>query len=58
MAIFAAGQGLPQLEEIAAVAGEVAGWDAVRIHEEMAAYASTIRRCYQIAPPSRKRSAA
>ena len=58
MAIFAAGQGLPQLEEIAAVAGEVAGWDAARVREEMTAYASTIRRCYQIAPPRRKRSAA
>jgi glycerol-3-phosphate dehydrogenase len=61
MAIFAAGQGLPQLDEIAAVAGQAAGWDSERIREETAAYANTIRRCYQIAPPkrkSRKRSAA
>ena len=58
LAILAVGQGLPQLEEIAAVAGEVAGWDSARIREEVAAYASTIRRHYQIAPSDKERSAA
>jgi glycerol-3-phosphate dehydrogenase len=57
MAILAVGQGLPQLEEIATVAAEVAGWDSARVREEIAAYANTIRRRYQIAPPRSKRSA-
>jgi len=58
LAILAVGQGLPQIEEIAAVAGEVAGWDSARVREEVAAYAGTIRRHYQIAPSDKERSAA
>ena len=52
MALFAAGQGLPELEHIARLAGEAAGWDAARTQEEAASYASAVRRRYQIVAPS------
>jgi glycerol-3-phosphate dehydrogenase len=48
MAIFAVGQGLRELPEIAAVAAREAGWDAARSHDEMIAYANRVRRSYQI----------
>jgi glycerol-3-phosphate dehydrogenase len=55
MALFAPGQGLPELEHIARLAGEATGWDATRVREETTAYAETVRRRYQIvAPPLRE----
>ncbi len=48
LALFSEGQGLPELAEIASRAGEVLGWDAVRVRSETAAYADTVRRRYQI----------
>jgi glycerol-3-phosphate dehydrogenase len=48
LALFAEGQGLPQLARIASVAGEAAGWDAERTREEAAAYGAAVRRRYQI----------
>jgi glycerol-3-phosphate dehydrogenase len=48
LALFAPGQGLPQLARIAAVAAEAEGWDAERAQAEAAAYAATVRRSYQI----------
>ena len=51
LALFAAGQGLPQLERIAAAAAEAAGWDEERARAEAATYARTVRRSYQIAAP-------
>jgi len=55
LALFAEGQGLPELARIAAVAGEALGWDADRTRAEAAAYAAAIRRRYQIVatPPTR-----
>ena len=52
MALFAPGQGLPELEHIARVAGEAAGWDAARTREEAAGYAAAVRRRYQIVAPA------
>jgi glycerol-3-phosphate dehydrogenase len=54
MALFAAGQGLPELEHIAQVAAEASGWSAERTREEVAAYAAAVRRRYQILAPSAK----
>jgi glycerol-3-phosphate dehydrogenase len=48
LALFAEGQGLPQLARIAEVAAEAAGWDAERAHAEAVAYAAAVRRRYQI----------
>jgi glycerol-3-phosphate dehydrogenase len=48
MAIFAVGQGLPELAEIAKTAAEVAGWDADRTSAEAHDYAAAVRRRYQI----------
>ena len=39
LALFAEGQGLPQLARIAEVAAAAAGWDAERTRAEAAAYA-------------------
>ena len=50
MAFFAPGQGLPELAEIAQLAGETAGWDAPRVVAETDAYRETVRRRYQISP--------
>jgi glycerol-3-phosphate dehydrogenase len=60
LALFAVGQGLPELDRIASVAGEAAGWDVARVREEAAGYARAVRRRYQIALPRREaaRSAA
>ena len=52
MALFAAGQGLPELDQIARVAAEAAGWDAARTRQEAAAYAAAVRRRYQIVAPA------
>jgi glycerol-3-phosphate dehydrogenase len=54
MALFAAGQGLPELEHIAQVAAEAAGWSAERTRDEAVAYAAAVRRRYQILAPSAK----
>lgn len=55
LAVFAEGQGLPELARIAAVAAEALGWDAERAGAEARAYAASVRRRYQIAanPPAR-----
>jgi glycerol-3-phosphate dehydrogenase len=51
LALFAIGQGLRELDEIARVAAEATGWDAERAREEAASYVSAVRTRYQIAPP-------
>lgn len=51
LALFAIGQGLPELDEITEVAAAAAGWDAERAREEASNYVSAIRTRYQIAPP-------
>ncbi len=51
LAIFAEGQGLLQLDRIAATAARAAGWDAARTEEETAGYAAAVRRRYQIVAP-------
>ena len=48
LALFAEGQGLPQLAHIAEVAAAAAGWDAEQARAEAAAYAAAVRRRYQI----------
>ena len=48
MALFAPGQGLPEIAQIARVAAEAAGWDAERTRAEAVAYAAAVRRRYQI----------
>jgi len=58
MAIFAVGQGLPELAEIARVAAEAAGWDAERARSEACGYARAVRRRYQIVASPDQRSAA
>jgi len=49
LALFAEGQGLPELARIAQIAGEALGWDAERARAETRAYIATVRRRYQIA---------
>jgi glycerol-3-phosphate dehydrogenase len=51
VALFADGQGLPELERIARVAAEAAGWDAQTADAEAAADAAAVRRRYQIVAP-------
>lgn len=60
MAIFAEGQGLPELARIAAIAGEALGWDEEHRREEAAAYVTAVRHRYQIqaGETGRARSAA
>jgi glycerol-3-phosphate dehydrogenase len=58
LALFAPGQGLPELARIAEVAGRVAGWDAERCRAEARAYAASVRRRYQILANGSQRSAA
>ena len=58
LAIYAIGQGLPQLAEIAQVAAESAGWDEDRMRAEARAYAAAVRRRYQIAASPEARDAA
>lgn len=57
LAILSDGQGLLQLDAIAAEAARAAGWDAERREREAAAYTDTVRRRYQIAAPPRRRAA-
>jgi glycerol-3-phosphate dehydrogenase len=52
MAIFAVGQGLAELPEIARAAAAAAGWDEARMQAEAAAYADSVRRRYQIVAPA------
>jgi glycerol-3-phosphate dehydrogenase len=49
LALFAKGQGLPELKTIARIASRAAGWDAERTRAEAATYAATVRRRYQLA---------
>jgi glycerol-3-phosphate dehydrogenase len=51
MAIFAVGQGLPELPLITRTAAEAAGWDEERAQAEAMAYADAVRRRYQIVAP-------
>lgn len=48
LALFAEGQGLPQLARIVEVAAQAAGWDTDRARAEAVAYAGAVRRRYQI----------
>jgi len=57
LALFAVGQGLPELDAIARIAGEAAGWDDERVHAEAADYAGSIRRRYQIKAAPRQHAA-
>ncbi len=54
LAIFSVGQGIGELDEIAAVAGEAAGWDAERRRAEAARYLAGVQRRYQIRVPGRR----
>jgi glycerol-3-phosphate dehydrogenase len=47
LALFAEGQGLPEIDGIAALAGETAEWDKERIRRETAAYREKVRRRYR-----------
>jgi glycerol-3-phosphate dehydrogenase len=58
VAIFAVGQGLPQLTQIAQAAAAAAGWDAERARAEALAYTAAVRRRYQIIAPNSELSAA
>jgi len=58
LALFAEGQGLPQLARIAEVAAEAAGWDAERARAEAAGYAAAVRRRYQIVAKTASKDAA
>ena len=49
--IFAMGQGLRELDEIAQAAADAAGWDAERARAEADAYTDSVRRGYQIIAP-------
>jgi glycerol-3-phosphate dehydrogenase len=58
MALYAPGQGLPQLGRIAEVAARAAGWDAERTRAEARAYAGAVCQHYQISATPAARSAA
>jgi len=62
LVLFAEGQGLPELPQIAEVAARAAGWDAERTRAECDAFGHAVRRRYQIAAApvadSSRRSAA
>jgi hypothetical protein len=58
MAIFAVGQGLPELPLIVRTAAAAAGWDEERTQAEARAYTDAVRRRYQIVAPAAARSAA
>ena len=49
MALFAVGQGLPELPAIAELAGHAVGWSEERIARETTAYRDAVKRRYQIA---------
>lgn len=48
VAVFAPGQGLAELDRLAAVVGEAAGWDAARREEEARAYREVVGRRYRV----------
>ncbi len=48
LAVFALGQGLEELERLARLAGEAAGWDEARVRDEADAYVAAVRSRYQI----------
>jgi glycerol-3-phosphate dehydrogenase len=58
LAIFAEGQGLPQIARIAEVAAAAAGWDAERARAEAHAYVASVRRSYQIVAAVRRAGSA
>lgn len=58
MALWAAGQGLPELPLLAQLAARSAGWDAERAAAEADAYADAVRRQFQIVAPTAQRTAA
>jgi glycerol-3-phosphate dehydrogenase len=58
MALWAAGQGLPELSLVARVAAEAAGWDTERARAEADGYVAAVRRRYQIVVPRAERTAA
>jgi len=60
VALFSPGQGLPEIDAIARAAASAGDWDAGRQRDEVAGYARSLRRHYQIVAPSavRARSAA
>ncbi len=51
LAVYAVGQGLPEIRRIAEVASEVRGWDAERTRDEIARYGEAVQRHYQIVAP-------
>ncbi|MFT3926754.1 MAG: glycerol-3-phosphate dehydrogenase/oxidase [Myxococcales bacterium] len=48
VAVFARGQGLPELAALAQVAAEVAGWDDARTRDEMQRYRELVQRRYRV----------
>ncbi len=48
LALFAEGQGLPELDRIARAAADAGGWDDARTAREIAEYTSAVRLRYQI----------
>jgi glycerol-3-phosphate dehydrogenase len=48
LAIFAAGQGLAEVDALAAAAARVAGWSDVRMVEEVERYRTIVHRRYQV----------
>jgi glycerol-3-phosphate dehydrogenase len=56
LAVFAIGQGIAELDRLARVAGETAGWDPERTRREIDAYALAVRRRYQIGAPGPRES--
>ncbi len=51
VAVFARGQGLPQLEQLAHVAAAAAGWSELRVREEMERYRALVHRRYRVQEP-------
>lgn len=53
LAVLVEGQGLRELDRIAQLAAQAAGWDAARTQQEATAYTQAVRRRYQIVLPRR-----
>jgi len=47
LALFAEGQGLPEIDRIASLAAEAAGWDGRKIRSEIEAYREAVRSRYR-----------
>jgi glycerol-3-phosphate dehydrogenase len=47
LAALCPGQGLPELDRIGQIAGQVAGWSATRIEQELQAYRTRVQTRYQ-----------